>query len=75
MDTRTHKMPNGATVSDWLGTAATAARVAGMYLDDVRLGVAGAGKMLDAQDQLRQAIEGIQAIQAELATISEQVSA
>ena len=33
-----HWMPNGASVADWLGTAATAARVAAMHLDAVRNG-------------------------------------
>ncbi len=70
MDARTHKMPNGATVSDWLGTAATAAKVAGMYLDDVRLGVAGSGKLNDAAEQLEQAAEELRAIKAELALIA-----
>lgn len=31
-------MPNGARVSDWLGTAMTAARLSARNLDDVRNG-------------------------------------
>ena len=34
-DNRALKMSNGASVSDWLGTAATAAKVAAMRLEDV----------------------------------------
>ncbi len=70
MDARTHQMPNGATISDWLGTAAAAARVAAMYLDDVRLGVAGTGKLNEAREQLEQAIAEVDAIKAELGTIA-----
>jgi hypothetical protein len=49
-------MANGATVADWLGTAATAASVASMYLHDVRNGIAGAGKLLEARELLSQAL-------------------
>ena len=31
------EMGNGATVSDWLGTAASAGRVAANYIEDIRV--------------------------------------
>lgn len=55
-DARSLRMDNGATVSDWLGTAATAASLASMYLHDVRNGVAGAHKLIEARAQLVQAL-------------------
>lgn len=62
MQVRDFTMDNGATVSDWLGTAATAAKVAGMYLEDVRNCVAGLDKLLEARAQAVQAVEEIDAI-------------
>ncbi len=68
-DKRSLKMENGASVADWLGTAATAAKVAGMYLDDVRNGVAGAGKLIEARAQAMQTVAECDAIIARLGEV------
>ena len=56
MDNRNLVMPNGATISDWLGTAATAAQLAAMRLNGVRDGIGGVYDMNIAIDYLRQSI-------------------
>ena len=63
---RAWRMDNGATVADWLGTSAVAARVGAMYLEDVRSGVAGSGKLLEARAQLAQALEECDAVIARI---------
>jgi hypothetical protein len=62
--TRAMRMDNGASVADWLATAACAARVAAMYLEDVRAGVAGSGKLVEARAQLAEALEECDAVLA-----------
>ncbi len=58
------QMYNGATVSDWLGTASTAAKVAANILDDVR-----DGKNTDALDSAKVALEqALDEINAVIAT-------
>lgn len=59
---RAWRMPNGASVADWLGTASVAAQLASQYLADVRNGVAGSGRLIDARAQLTQSIEECDAI-------------
>ena len=56
MDNRNLLMPNGATVSSWLGTAATAAQSAAMRLNGVRDGIGGVYDINLALDYLRQSI-------------------
>jgi hypothetical protein len=65
-----HTMPNGATVADWLGTAASAARAAAMHIEDVR-GVGTAyrpdaftsrAKLAKATEQLRQALSELETV-------------
>lgn len=58
-----HKMPNGASIGDWLGTAATAASVSASMLHGIREGRTrhGArtdlsiveGRLLDALSEVR----------------------
>jgi hypothetical protein len=61
------EMPNGARVSDWLGTAETAARVAASHLRDVRAGNTYAVSALDvAESQLVQALEELRAVRSEV---------
>lgn len=64
---RALRMDNGATVSDWLGTAAVAAGVARMYLHDVRNGVSGAHRLILARESLVQATAEVDAILRRLA--------
>ena len=56
MDNRNLVMPNGATISSWLGTAATAAQSAAMRLNGARDGIGGVYDMNLALDYLRQSI-------------------
>ena len=56
MDNRNLLMPNGVTVSSWLGTAATAAQSAAMRLNGVRDGIGGVSDINLALDYLRQSI-------------------
>ena len=56
MDNRNLVMPNGATISDWLGTAATAAQSAAMRIHGVRDGIGGVYDINLALDYLRQSI-------------------
>ncbi len=59
-----HKMPNDATVSDWLGTCASVARVAALKIEDVRTGnMFDPIKQLDEAEQyLKQALGELQAV-------------
>lgn len=63
----TQKMPNGATVADWLGTAALAARNGAHELESVR-----AGSNIIAEDvetaraYLNQAVSELNTIASEL---------
>ena len=56
MDNRNLVMPNGATISSWLGTAATAAQSAAMRINGVRDGIGGVYDINLALDYLRQSI-------------------
>ena len=56
MDNRNLVMPNGATVSDWLGTAATSAQSAAMRPNGVRDGIGGVYDLNLALGYLRQSI-------------------
>jgi hypothetical protein len=58
-------MPNGATVSDWLGTAMTAAGCAGLILSDVREGLVRG----DAYTELREAKENAEQCAAEIQAV------
>jgi hypothetical protein len=64
------EMPNGARVSDWLGTAATAASVAGRDLHHVRERRVIAGRELEvlarAERSLVQALEELRAVRSEV---------
>jgi hypothetical protein len=60
-----HEMPNGASIADWLGTAASAARVAADHIEDVRGGVStriSRAKLRKAVEQLQQALSEIQTV-------------
>ncbi len=57
-------MGNGATVADWLGTAATAAKVAAAQMDCIRAGntIVPVTNMIDAIEKLEQALEEAKAV-------------
>jgi hypothetical protein len=58
-------MPNGATVSDWLGTAMTAAGCAKLILSDVREGLVRGdayAELREAKANAEQCAEEIQAV-------------
>jgi len=58
------KMNNGATVSDWLGTAGLAARAAGRDIELLRLGsVTEHGALQVVIDELEQALEEVKHVQ------------
>jgi hypothetical protein len=60
-------MPNGAKVSDWLGTAKTAAEVAVVYIERVRQssGNDPIGDLDRAESSLVQALEELRTVRAE----------
>lgn len=62
------RMPNGATVADWLGTARTAAACAARDLDYVRQGQTTdpAAVLERAEQYLMQALEELRAVRAEV---------
>jgi hypothetical protein len=65
-----HEMPNGASIADWLGTAASAARGAAWYIEDVR----GAEtehqrKVGTARMKLRKAMEQLKQAQSEIEAV------
>jgi hypothetical protein len=65
----TRRMPNGATVADWLGTAGTAARVAALKIADVREYPRDAHadrRLAQAEKQLVQALDEVRAVRAEV---------
>ena len=66
-DNRALKMSNGASVSDWLGTAATAAQSAAMRIHGVRDGIGGVYDLNLALDYLRQSISECEDIIGRLA--------
>jgi hypothetical protein len=67
---------NGATIADWLGTAATAARSAALHMDDVRTkaprdvfsgkdpATTAREKLTKAEEYLRQALSELQTVRA-----------
>ena len=57
-------MPNGVTVSDWLGTAMTAAGCAAALLEDVREGKSPLGEYMlrQAADDAAQALQEVCAV-------------
>lgn len=59
-------MPNGAVVSDWLGTAATAARVGAMHIEDVRKSQATnpLNRLIHAEGELMQALTELRTVKA-----------
>lgn len=65
-----HQMPNGVTVADWLGTAASAARAAAMHIEDVRGSrfehrpdaFTSRAKLRKATEQLRQALSELETV-------------
>lgn len=63
-------MPNGAKVSDWLGTAMTAARVGARTLDEVReketRGYEAWVALGEAEDEFEQALGEVRAVLARL---------
>lgn len=63
-----HGMPNGASVRDWLGTAATAARVGALYIEDVRDGTTQyhLATLDNAETQLVQALDELRTVRLEL---------
>jgi hypothetical protein len=62
----TQKMRNGATVSDWLGTAMVAARMAASHLEAVREGRAQSATrtLVDAERELLQAVREVREVLA-----------
>lgn len=58
------EMPNGATVSDWLGTAMTAARICGSSLEAMREqpGYLSESALRAAADEAAQALDEICAV-------------
>ncbi len=65
------RMPNEATIADWLGTAMVAARIASSRLDLLReedYDVARADDLLErAEDGLQQALDEVRAVRSRVA--------
>jgi hypothetical protein len=62
----TLKLHNGASVSDWLGTAATAARVAAAFCEDVRAGRTSTVRLdlARAEEELIQALDEVRQVRS-----------
>jgi hypothetical protein len=67
----TSKLDNGATVSDWLGTAMVAARAADNAIESVRMGTAKdpVERLAQAIGHLEQALEEARTIQQHVAHV------
>jgi hypothetical protein len=64
------KLDNGASVSDWLGTAMTAAQCAAKRLEDVRSGsLQPVDDVADAIGYLEQALEEARLVQQHVAHV------
>lgn len=63
-----HRMSNGASVMDWLGTASTSAKVASIYIERVRneSGNDPRGDLDRAEVALGQALDELREIRAEV---------
>lgn len=66
------ELPNGATVKDWLGTAATAARMAARHIESVRdnsTGYEPAEVMVWVEDELAQALDEVRRVKQHVAHV------
>jgi|GEM_PF-4673553 len=67
----TSKLDNGGTVSDWLGTAMTAAKVAAGRIEDIRSGsMQPVEDLAEAIAYLEQALEEARTVQQHVAYVS-----
>jgi replication initiation and membrane attachment protein DnaB len=66
------KLDNGATVSDWLGTAMTAAHVAGAYIETIRDETASnpVEVLARAIERLEEALEEAKKVQTHVAHVA-----
>lgn len=64
------RMHNGATVADWLGTAATSAKLAASWLDNMREGHGRAEDFEVIEDRLQQALNEVREVRSHVASWS-----